>query len=157
MVSEVYYQADASHGGKNEDEWIEIYNPLSTPLDLSRWTIRSQGTSQTIPNGTKLAPKSFLVFAGSANVRSLWTIPSSVQVIVFPSAFAGFTGTGDHVYLQDNVGTRVDAVSYGSDSGAFSPPVSGVQLGHSIARGNLTADSNTSSDWIDSAAPTPGR
>jgi len=34
VVSEVYYQADQAHGGKIEDQWIEIYNGSGASADI---------------------------------------------------------------------------------------------------------------------------
>ncbi len=157
VVSEVYYQADSSHGGQTEDQWIELYNPTSASISLSGWTIRTNASSQTLPNNTTLAAGSYMVLAGTASVRTIWTIPANSQVIPFQSSFAGFAIAGDHVYLQDPTGVRVDAVSYGTDTTAFSPAVTAVQLGHAITRKNLVTDTNSNSDWNDAAAPTPGR
>jgi hypothetical protein len=157
VVSEVYYQADAQHGGATADEWIEIYNGTSATVDLSHWTVRTAASSQTIQNGTTLGPSQYLVLAGTTNVRAIWTIPSSAQVIAFTSPFPGFSATGDAVILQNSSGSNVDAVSWGTNVSAFSPSVPTVALGHSIVRKTLSVDTDSASDWIDTSAPTPGR
>lgn len=157
IVSEVYPRADASHGGATIHQWIEIYNPTSASVNISRWTIRATSTSQTIPDNTSLGAGQYLVFAGTTQVRSIWNIASTTQVVAFPGAFSGFVQTGDHIYLQDTAGNRVDSVSYGNDTGAFSPAVPAVATGHALVRRSMTSDSNTLNDWTDTSAPSPGR
>lgn len=157
VISEVYPKADSAHGGAIEDEWIEIFNPTSTSTNLSHWTIRATSTSQTIPNGTTLPPGAYIILAGTQNVRALWLISSSTQVLAFSSPFRGFVSTGDHVFLQNASGTQIDSVSWGNDIGAFSPPAPLPVSGHSLIRKTLSTDTNSDGDWIDTAAPNPGR
>jgi hypothetical protein len=157
VISEVYYQADVAHGGAIEDQWVELYNGSSADVDISRWTIQSSSTSQTFPQGTSIAPNSYVLFAGTSSVRTLWTIPQTITLRVFPNAFAGFTASGDHVVLQNAAGTRVDAMSWGLDRSIFSPPAPTVQSGHSLIRKNLVSDTGLAQDWIDTPAPNPGR
>ncbi len=157
IISEVYPQADSTHGGATADQWLELYNPTSATIDISQWQVRSAQTSQTIPNNTTLPSHTYYVFAGTTQVRNLWNIASNIPVVAFPSAFAGFVTIADHVYLQNIQGTRIDAISWGTDTGAFSPTVSAVQIGHAIVRKNLTQDTDSAQDWIETAGPTPGR
>lgn len=157
VVSEVYAQADVQHGGQIQHQWIEIFNGSGASVDLSRWTIRSTSTSQTIPSGTTLPANGYLVLAGTTSVRALWQIPQNTQVLAFPSAFPGFVANGDHVYLQNDAGVRVDAMSWGSDISGYSPSSPTVQLGHALIRKTLASDGDNAQDWVDTAAPTAGR
>jgi hypothetical protein len=156
-ISEVYYKADAAHGGETQHQWIELFNGSDAPVDVSRWVMRSTSTSQTIPANTIIPVNGYLVFAGTTSVRSIWTIPSTAQVIAFPSFFSGFIMNGDHIYLENTTGGRLDAMSWGSDTSGFSPSAPTVQLGHSLIRKNLVTDTDTAQDWIDTAGPNPGR
>ena len=157
LVSEVYYQADTAHGGKIENQWIEIYNPTLTPVELSGWSLQTKSSTQFIPSGTTVGANGYVVFAGSSDVRSLWNIRASTPVIVFTTSFAGFSANGDHVYLRHPGGTQIDAVSYASDTTAFSPSVPSVVLGRSILRKSFVSDSNTAADWVETSDPNPGR
>jgi hypothetical protein len=157
LVSEVYPQADSSHGGASQYTWIELYNPTGASTTVSRWTIRTALMSQTIPDNTIIGPEKYIVLTGTSQVRTMWNVSNAVPVIAFSDSFAGFTQSADHVFLQDTAGNRIDAVSFGTDTGAFSPAVAAVAIGHSIVRRSLSTDTNTASDWVDTTAPAPGR
>jgi len=63
------------------------------------------------------------------------------------------------VSLFDEVAsTTVDAVSWGTNTTAFSPsvPTVDVNTGHSIARTDDTIDTDSAADWEELETPTPG-
>jgi hypothetical protein len=157
VISEVYSRVDLQHGGTTAHQWIELYNDTNTAIDAWHWTIVGKNTSQTIAEGTTIPARGYLVLAGTTSVRTIWTIPNTAEFRVFPSAFAGFSTSSDHVYLQDPSGKRVDAVSWGADTGAFNPPASTTALGYSLIRKDLVSDTDTAKDWVSTAAPNPGR
>lgn len=157
VVSEVYYQADAAHGGKAENQWIEIFNPTNVTVDVSRWALQTASSSQLVRSGTTISANGYMVFAATTSVRTAWNIPSTVPVATFTNAFPGFLANGDHVFLVDTQNNRIDAVSYARDTTAFSPSVPAALLGRSILRKNLVTDTDTANDWVDTSTPNPGR
>ncbi len=158
LVSEVYPRADAAHGGDVKHQWVELFNPTAATATLSHWTIKSAGSTYTIPNGTLLGPKRYLVIAGAADVRSLWTIPAESEVLVDAADFGGgLLPPGDAIVLSTDAGTGVDAVSWGTDASALSPAAVNPAIGHALIRSSLARDTDVSGDWLDTSAPTPGR
>lgn len=158
MITEVYYRPDAVHGGTPDYEWIELYNPTDSSIDMSHWVVRSAQSSQTIPNGTTLDPAGYLIVTGTSTVRTLWTIPQQTKIVASPGVFgAGLSVQGDHATLLTASGATIDAVSWGTDTAAFSPPATSALSGHSLIRSSLAKDTDTAQDWVDTSAPTPGR
>ncbi|NIP62851.1 MAG: hypothetical protein GWN01_06245, partial [Nitrosopumilaceae archaeon] len=60
-------------------EWVELYNPTSSPVDLSGWKIASTTVLKktlTIPSGTTIEPGQFKTFS----YQSVWFTDSSESV-----------------------------------------------------------------------------
>ena len=97
--------------GATRPEYLEVYNPGTTGLDISDWSIPAVGLTQLIP-GTVVPPKSYLV----------WSNDDAKLVSAFGGDFiAGgiFSGdladTGEEVAILD--GARVaDSVTYATTS-----------------------------------------
>jgi hypothetical protein len=158
LVSEVYPLADGAHGGDVAHQWIELFNPTSATATLSHWVVQTSHSSYTIPNGTVLGPKQYLVVGGTSDVRATWTVPASSQVLVTPDAFGGgFGSAGDRVRLLSDASSTIDALSWGADASVFSPAAMNPATGHSLIRSSLARDLDTAGDWVDTSAPTPGR
>ncbi len=78
-------------------EWVEIYNPTNSNVDLSGWKIASTTVlkkTMTIPSGTIIKPGQFLTYS----YQSLW-----------------FTDSNESVELRDASGTVVDKTPIQSD------------------------------------------
>lgn len=76
----------------NSEDWVELYNPSSFEVDISGWKLLDLATTpmKVIPDNTKIAPKSFLVFAVSNRLNN----------------------TGDTIKLVDKNGTGLDSFKY---------------------------------------------
>jgi hypothetical protein len=135
---------------------VEIYNGTNATVNLAGWSLQDASSSDIISNA-QLAPGSFLIIAETANVKGLWGMQSSVQVITVGSPIGdGLAGTGDIVRLRNASGTVVDAVSWGTNTSAFNPSAPVVPSGHTLSRTSLLSDSDTASDWRDVSTPSPG-
>ncbi|MHA7647578.1 lamin tail domain-containing protein [Nitrosopumilus sp. S4] len=78
-------------------EWVELYNPTNSDVDLSGWKIASTTVlkkTMTIPSGTIIKPGQFLTYS----YQSLW-----------------FTDSNESVELRDASGTVVDKTPILSD------------------------------------------
>ena len=158
VVSEVYYRPDSAHGGASLYSWIELYNGSPSVVDLSNWTVRTASSTQTIQSGTTLGAGQHLLIIGTTTALTSWTIPANTQILVAPNLFStGLSITGDVVTLQNAPNVIVDAVSWGTNTTAFSPAAPVVTQGHSIIRRTLAADTDSASDWVDTAVPNPGQ
>lgn len=82
---------------KNISEWVELYNPTNSRIDLSGWKIASTTVlkkTMTIPSGTFIDPGKFLKYS----YQTVW-----------------FTDTNDSVELRDENGIVIDKTPLLSD------------------------------------------
>ena len=137
---------DGSRDG-SEDEFIEIYNSASTPLDLSGYTIEDGfGLRHAIPSGTTLDPGVALIVFGGGTPAS--SIPGVVQTA--SDGQLGLNNGGDTVTLKNASGGTIAEVTYGSEGGddqslVRSPEFTGPFVGHTA----VSADSFSPGRQVD--------
>lgn len=160
LISEVYYDVctPASSCGTNpQNEWVELYNPTASSIILTGWSLTDNNSSSTLPSGTTIGPGDYLVVTRELATFTFWpAVIASQQVILGSNIGNGLSDSNDRVILKNNLGTVIDALSYGSDLTIFNPSVPDVAIGHSIERSPVTLDTNTASDFVDRVTPTPG-
>ncbi len=127
VISEIKVAGSA---GAN-DEFVELYNPTATEVDISGWRVQYKAAAATsmtyqnkaqLPPGSRIAPKGyFLVVSGGAGGYSDPVMADTVYLSSAgaPTAFQ-FSGTAGHVRIGPNgIGTSptdpsaVDTVGYG--------------------------------------------
>jgi hypothetical protein len=127
-------------------EFVELFNPLPTAVDLSGWTF-TKGISFTFPPGIVIGPGGYLVLAQS---------PAVMQQQFGVATLGPWTGSlandGETLELMDALGTLVDSVSYGV---GFPWPTVGNDPGNSLQLINESVDHDLGGSWR-SALPTPG-
>jgi hypothetical protein len=115
--------------GEHED-WVELYNPTASNVDLTDWTLADAGGDWRFPDGTVL--------------------PAGAWLLVFCDEDAGdgplhadfkLSADGDDLSLTDPDGVRVDAVAFLAQT-------------DDISWARLPDDAGPS--WGPSTAPTPG-
>ncbi len=93
------------------NEWIELKNITTTPINLQNWRIGdATGQSGPLPNFI-LQPDSFLIVCTSSAVAAMSAFGTTISVTSFPS----LDNAGDQLFLKAANGTIIHAVSY-SDS-----------------------------------------
>ncbi len=107
MVNELMYRPAA---GQDSDDWLELYNPNKTPIDIGNWVLKDDDDAHayTIPAGTKVPANDFWVIARDS--LAFQTIHPEVFNIVGNIGF-GF-GQGDQVRLYATTGEVVDSFAY---------------------------------------------
>jgi hypothetical protein len=159
VISEVYYDVATTTGETQPaNEWFELYNGSTSPIDINGWTIKDSSTSfDTLATTSTIVPsKGYVVVTDSTSTLDFWSIPSPV-IFLDSSIGRGLGDSGDSLTLFDNASTTVDSVEWGnSTTTPMDPSVPNVSKGHSIGRIQFTADTDTSADWGDFASPTPG-
>lgn len=157
LISEVFYDVDAAHGAETNNEWVEIYNGTAGALDLSGWSVSDAFGSDTLPAGTIVPSSGFLIITATSSTEGFWPdMAEDAVIVVLGSAIGNGLGNGgDTVALKDAGGAEVDAVSWGTNTDAFTPSTSVVAEGNSIARTELDVDTDTAADW-EEKDPTPG-
>jgi hypothetical protein len=103
--------------GSPEDpgrEWIEIHNPVGSPVDVSGWRF-SKGVTFTFPAGTVIPANGYVVVAADLT-------KFAADHAGFPGLLRGpWTGNlasgGEQVQLVDTTGTTIDDVTYADEGG----------------------------------------
>lgn len=91
-------------------DWIELFNPGSTAVNLANWQFSGDGTNRFLfPANTVLAPGAYL---------RVWCDPGKTPAGL--RAGFGLKRTGETLFLADTQGRRVDAVTYGLQPAGFS-------------------------------------
>jgi Lamin Tail Domain len=162
VLSEVLYDplsttSAGNQGSETSNEWVEIYNAGTAPQTLSGWYIQDAASLDLLPTFI-LDPGAFAVITTSTTTQSFWSIPSGTQVIAIGGLIGnGLGNSGDYLALIGTGSTTIDAISWGSDTQAFTPAISDVPEGSSIARTAPSGiDSNAASDWAEDTTPAPG-
>ncbi|MBA2663893.1 MAG: lamin tail domain-containing protein [Bradymonadaceae bacterium] len=98
-----------------EDEYIELYNPSSKPIDLAGWKLSDNVTVRfTFPYDSIIEPGGYLLVFGGADTATFTGLPN---VRVFSSQGLFLNNTGDAVTLAGRDGKVVDHVSYATEGG----------------------------------------
>ena len=173
LISELMINPE---GEEPENEWIELYNPISSTFDLSLYCIgdaESPADSEAMyrfPQGFTLEPGQVILIAyhadnfiatyGLTPTFELQDTLSLVPQLALDTGLGvgvfGLNNTGDEVLLLDERLALVDAVSWGNSTWAFSPSVPLAAQGHSLERRPADQDTDTAADWVDQSQPGPG-
>jgi hypothetical protein len=118
-------------------DWLELYNPNATAIDLGGFTLTDDLTSPSkwsIPVGTSIAPRGFLL---------IWADNETAQNLPGSTLHAAFqlNAAGESIGLYNAVGTAQHTLDFG-------PQSPGVSAG-------LFADGNTTAVYP-MPTPTPG-
>lgn len=105
VINEImYYPTDSNIN----EQWVELYNPQSTPVDISGWQI-DKGVQITFPEGTTIAPNGYLVVAADKDTFT-HAYPNVANYV------AGWSGKlshkGETLRLIDKSLATVDVVTY---------------------------------------------
>jgi len=100
-MNEIY-----SRGVAGNIDWIEVYNPLSTSIDISGYKIYDIG-GQSGTKSKKLFPVGTILPANGFTV----VITDTASFVGDTSAF-GLSSSGEKVWLEDAAGTLIDSVVF---------------------------------------------
>ena len=140
VINEMMFHAVSDLDG---DDFLELYNRGTTPVDLSGWTF--SGITLTLPTGTTIAPGSYLVVAKDA-------VQFQNSYGFAPAAVYGgnLSNSGETVALRDATGATIDTVSF-LDVDPW--PVRADGTGPSLELIDATLDND---DYLNWAAATNG-
>jgi len=113
IISEIMYAPTSEMGGST-NEWIELYNPEDTPVDLNKWNFSELTGDKEIKfhpisNGT-IPSKGYLVLArNDTKFKNYFDVDCPVIKVSFGY---GLNNEGDNISLINSNGELVDSVSY---------------------------------------------
>ncbi len=95
--------------GLPTNEFVELYNRGSDPVDLMNWTFSDGGSPQTI------SPTSFLLCPGEYVILASDTTGYGAFGTALEMSLPALNNGGDPLGLRDNTGQLIDSVTYDSD------------------------------------------
>jgi len=146
VINEINYKDAVDFEVK---DWVELYNNSESTVDLSGWIFKDDDDLHEfiIPNGTALAPDSYIVLAQSlVDFQSKFP---SVSPVLGSFAF-GLSGGGELIRLFDNSGVLVDSVTY-DDMDPW--PTEADGNGPTLELISSELDNNLGENWDACAAP----
>ena len=134
VINELMYHAASDLDG---DDFLELYNRGTTPVDLSGWTF--SGVTLTLPAGTSISPGGYLVVAKDA-------VQFQATYGFAPAAVYGgnLSNSGETVAVRDAGGATIDSVSF-LDVDPW--PVRADGTGPSLELIDATQDNNDFVAW----------
>jgi len=163
LINKVYYDVDSAHGAEPANEWIELYNPLGNPVDISGWAIEDNNGTDVIPASSPIPANGFAVITASSTTWDYWEIPDDVVKIVLADGKIGngLNNDADMLALKDDYGNIVDQMNWGTptstwpnyNSNLWDPGCPDADEGHMLARVPTGYDTDTASDWQDLGLP----
>lgn len=135
VINEIHYDpADET----SAEEFIELYNPGTTNLDLSGWAL-TDAVEYVFPQGTTIPANEYLVVAED---------PATLLSVYGMQAMGPWTGglsnSGEEIDLRDASGTLQDQVTYRS---GFPWPTGARGGGGSMELVNAALDNDLGGSW----------
>lgn len=138
-----------------QNEWIELFNRSSDPIDLAQWTINDKATSSGVNSVTIASmplivhPGEYMVFAADSSLFTQFPCLCSADnvshvIIVNRSGGLSLNNDGDAVVLKDLTGQTIDSVAY---SPRWHHPNVVDTRGRSLERISPHIDSNDPRNW----------
>jgi len=151
VINEINYH---SHKNFNPEDWIELFNPTETNIDISSWVFKDSNENNIfqIKEGTTIQRKGYYVLC-----------QDSIQFkIYFPDANNyqgnfefGLKNGGEKLRLYDNVGNLIDSLTY-DDSPPWPTEPDGI--GYALGLIEPTSDNALAVNWnTTSLFGTPGK
>lgn len=167
VINEIMFDPVSSD---SDDEYVELHNPKSSPLDLSGWRLRD-AVSYTFPSGTTLPGGGYLVVArNAAHLRTNYpqltllntlgnyngTLANGGERIELtkPDEVAGTNAAG--VLVTNKIHIPVDEVSFGTGGrwgrwaagGGSSLELRDPNANNRLAPNWAESDESAKSDWV---------
>ena len=147
VINEVFYAPDQTCA---QSEFIELYNPGASAVDLSGWRL-ARGVRYEIPEGTAIPPGGYLVIAQNPAVLADLTVGRAVVQVMGPWQ-GKLSNEGERIELEDEFGQISDRLDYKQ---SFPWPVAAGGEGDSMSLLNPHLDNALGGAWR-SAPPSPG-
>ena len=159
VISEVLFNPGGS--AETGAEWIELYNPTGSSINISLWLIEKEGlvsSAVSFPPGTTLPAHAHLLVGDDG------ILPVGLPTPDFIGQVSSLINGADGIVLKDSSLNVVDKVGWGSiaDTNYYeTTPRSGAPDNNSIERkqggscGNAIDTDNNQNDFMNNPIPTP--
>jgi hypothetical protein len=165
IINKIYYDVACNKGTDPNNEWIEIYNPNSTAINLKNWKLCSQWSCETVKYDSFIPALGYAVVSRKSTTWNYWTIPAGVIKIsqfVEGDMTIALDNNNGMVFLKDPDGKITDQMNYGTpdpawplyNANVWNPGVVDAGQGHALGRYPTGTDTDTVADWKDFAMPT---
>lgn len=140
LINEVAWSGTAA---STNDEWFELYNPGSTPINLNGWRLQAADGNPNIPLSGTILPGDYFVVAPDAGIFN-----TPLVDLTYPSG--SFNNNGEVLSLLDPTGNPVDTAN---SAGGNWPAGTASPTYASMERKGLVVDSATA--WSTYGGTTP--
>jgi hypothetical protein len=151
VINEINYNSADEF---DSEDWIELYNPYYSTVDISGWVIRDESVSPSFefPAGTSLGARSYIVVCRDDILfKNIYPDVSNY----FNGLDNGFNGNGESLFLYNQDGYLVDSLTY-DDQAPW--PVNADGGGHSLELTDAYSDNAMAESWtFSSSHGTPGK
>ena len=149
VINEINYSSAANF---DPGDWVEIYNNSDASLDLSGWRLADSGNTFTIPPGTIVAPRDYLVLCRKLNDFQLHF--PNVSNVIGEFNF-GLSSKGELVQLLDPSLQVIDELEYNNQPRW---PIPATGQGPTLELRQPGLDNSNASNWRASTGHgTPGQ
>jgi uncharacterized repeat protein (TIGR01451 family) len=147
IINEVAWAGTAA---SSEDQWIELYNPTSSSIDITGWTLKSTSPLPSALNitlsGTISSGGYFLLERGANSTDN-----STISDITADQIYTGYllSNTGEKLILNDSLGHFIDTANQEGFGNATNPWPQGHttdSIYGSMERQGTSAE--TDSSWV---------
>lgn len=99
----------------NTEEWVELYNNCSSPVDIGCWTLGDGDFTISFPPGTIIPPGGFfLIGSNNSPVAPDLNIATCNCTTGTPSVIGTLTNANEQIILLDPSGNIADALQWGA-------------------------------------------
>jgi len=140
IFMQVYYDTP---GTESNEEWVELYNPSKSTVDVTGWVISDNIGSWTFPEASINGESYFVVARREEGFKNLYS-GCTPDISGFTR---GLNNDGDQLTLKDAEGKEMDFVAWeGGADGAYAEWDLETNDTQSIKRTSFT-DTDSPSDW----------
>ena len=150
VINEINYHSSPD---VNPDDWVELFNNSSIPVDLSGWKFKDSDNTHvySIPNHTVLNANAFIVLC--RDLSAFGNVFPDVAHVLGDLGF-GFDGNGELLRLYDGGLHIVDSLIYDD---RFPWPIEPDGNGPALALKNPNLDNTVPENWaVSNGYGTPG-
>ncbi|MBN1860826.1 MAG: lamin tail domain-containing protein [Candidatus Thermoplasmatota archaeon] len=165
FINEVMYHPSEN---ENTNEWIELYNPTSLPIDVAGWSIADEKETDSLQadtdhggSTTSIPPGCYAIITDKGTtVYNVYNIDDNViRLCVDDSTLCGYglNNQKEKLLLLDATDGCIDALEWGEDyEDVPGSPALLVFKGGSLGRSTDTDFDDPSIDFLECSIPTPG-